>query len=330
MTDYILEVRGLTTEFITRAGTITAVRDVSFQIERGSTLALVGESGSGKSVTSLSIMRLIQKPGRIVSGEIIFDGQDLMNLDREEMRELRGRKIGMIFQDPMTSLNPVYTVGDQIAESLRAHEGVSRKTAWSRAVEMMDRVKIPDARQRAGDYPHQLSGGMRQRVMIAMALVLGPSLLIADEPTTALDVTIQAEILELLRDLKEEFKLSMLLISHDLGVVAETADRLAVMYVGSIVENAPVRELFRNPRHPYTEGLLRSVPRMDDGAGRRLESIEGTVPSLLNLPRGCKFAPRCRYVIEDCTRDEVPLIALGPAHCARCIRTEVVGKQGYD
>lgn len=325
----ILEVRNLTTCFHTRAGTVKAVDDVSFVIERGSTLALVGESGSGKSVTSLSIMRLILPPGEITHGSILFNGRDLMELSNEEMRRLRGREIAMIFQDPMTSLNPVYTVGDQIAESVRIHEKLPRRAAWARAVEMMECVKIPDAKRRAEDYPHQLSGGMRQRVMIAMALACNPKLLIADEPTTALDVTIQAEILELLEGLKEDFDLSMLLITHDLGVVAETADRVAVMYAGRIVEEAPVGDLFAAPKHPYTEGLMRSVPKLTEEGmkRRRLDTIEGTVPSLLNLPPGCKFAPRCHYVIDECTREEIPLLDVNSERRSRCIRFEIVGSQ---
>lgn len=327
MTDSILEVRNLSTHFLTRAGRVKAADDVSFNIKPGSTLALVGESGSGKSVTSLSIMRLVPPPGKITSGEVLFNGRDLMKLDDEQMRRLRGREIAMIFQDPMTSLNPVYTVGDQIAEAIELHERLTRKQAWAKAVEMMTRVKIPDAERRTRDYPHQLSGGMRQRVMIAMALSCRPRLLIADEPTTALDVTIQAEILELLRSLKDDFDLSMLLITHDLGVVAETADRVAVMYAGRIVEEASVHELFHNPRHPYTEGLLRSVPRLtEEGLKlRRLETIEGAVPNLLHLPEGCKFAPRCAYVIDECTADEIPLVAVKDEHRARCIRSDRIG-----
>ena len=323
----ILEVKNLSTNFFTRTGTIKAADDVSFDIERGSTLALVGESGSGKSVTSLSIMRLVPPPGKITSGEIIFTGRDLLKLSDEEMRRLRGREIAMIFQDPMTSLNPVYTVGDQIAEAIELHEHVSRKQAWAGAVEMMTRVKIPGAERRARDYPHQLSGGMRQRVMIAMALSCKPKLLIADEPTTALDVTIQAEILELLKGLRDDFELSMLLITHDLGVVAETADRVAVMYAGRIVEEARVRQIFSNPRHPYTEGLLRSVPRLTEEGirRRRLETIEGNVPNLLHLPEGCKFAPRCAYVIDECTAADVPLIQVDYERHARCIRHDLVG-----
>jgi oligopeptide/dipeptide ABC transporter ATP-binding protein len=325
----ILEVRNLSTHFFTRAGTIKAADDVSFDIQPGTTLALVGESGSGKSVTSLSIMRLVQPPGKITAGEIVFNGRDLLKLSDEEMRRLRGREIAMIFQDPMTSLNPVYTVGDQIAEAIELHEHVSRKQAWASAVEMMTRVKIPDAERRARDYPHQLSGGMRQRVMIAMALSCKPKLLIADEPTTALDVTIQAEILELLKTLRVDFQLSMLLITHDLGVVAETADRVAVMYAGRIVEEAPVREIFSNPRHPYTEGLLRSVPRLTEEGirRRRLETIEGTVPNLLRLPEGCKFAPRCAYVIDECITADIPLLPVDHERRARCIRHDLVGNE---
>ncbi|MEN3334382.1 MAG: peptide/nickel transport system ATP-binding protein [Blastocatellia bacterium] len=327
MQDNILEIKNLSTYFYTRAGVVKAVDDVSFAIPKGSTLALVGESGSGKSVTSLSIMRLLQAPGKIVSGEILFDHLNLLALDDEAMRRRRGRELAMIFQDPMTSLNPVYTVGDQIAEAVQLHERVPRKQAWAKAVEMMRRVHIPDAERRAGDYPFQLSGGMRQRVMIAMALACNPRLLIADEPTTALDVTIQAEILDLLRTLKDEFQLSLLLITHDLGVVAETADRVAVMYAGRIVEEASVRQLFRAPRHPYTEGLLRSVPRLTEEGirQRRLQTIEGSVPGLLELPAGCKFAPRCAYVIRECTEGEPALLAVNDEHRARCIRFDRVG-----
>jgi oligopeptide transport system ATP-binding protein len=329
MAEEILDVKHLSTHFFTRAGIIKAADDVSFSIKRGSTLALVGESGSGKSVTSLSIMRLVPPPGKIVAGEIIFDGFDLLKLDDEQIRRIRGREMAMIFQDPMTSLNPVYTVGDQIAEAIQLHKRLSRKRAWSNAVEMMKRVKISDAERRAKDYPHQLSGGMRQRVMIAMALSCGPKLLIADEPTTALDVTIQAEILELLKKLRADLELSVLLITHDLGVVAQTADRVAVMYAGQIVEEASVREIFSNPRHPYTEGLLRSVPRLtEEGiARRRLETIEGTVPNLLRLPEGCRFAPRCEYVIDQCALEEIPLLPVSGEHRARCIRFEDVGNE---
>jgi len=329
MTDNILEVRHLTTQFFTRAGQLNAADDVSFNIERGTTLALVGESGSGKSVTSLSIMRLVPPPGRITEGEIVFDGTELLKLNDQQIRRIRGRDVAMIFQDPMTSLNPVYTVGDQIAEGIQLHEHLPRKQAWSRTIEMMARVKIPDAEKRARDYPHQLSGGMRQRVMIAMALSCKPKLLIADEPTTALDVTIQAEILDLLRALRSDFDLSMLLITHDLGVVAETADRVAVMYAGRIVEQAPVNEIFHSPRHPYTEGLLRSVPKIsaDGQKVRRLKTIEGTVPNLLHLPPGCTFASRCEYVIAECTAKPISLLPVNPEHQARCIRFDKVGDE---
>ena len=329
MSDNILEIKRLSTHFQSPAGAVKAVNDVNFTIERGTTLALVGESGSGKSVTSLSIMRLIPAPGVITAGEIILNGRDLLKLDAEEMRGLRGSKIAMIFQDPMTSLNPVYTVGEQIAEAVEQHSRIGRKQARTKAVEMMRQVKIPDAERRAGDYPHQLSGGMRQRVMIAMALCCRPELLIADEPTTALDVTIQAEILDLLRSLKNEFELSMLLITHDLGVVAETADRVAVMYAGRIVELAPVQRLFRSPKHPYTEGLLRSVPRLTaEGLKlRRLDTIEGNVPNLLALPAGCSFAPRCDYVIPECSAAEIPLIAVDDEQFSRCIRFDRVGME---
>ena len=329
MIDNILEVRHLSTKFFTRSGQINAADDVSFNIVRGSTVALVGESGSGKSVTSLSIMRLISPPGRVTAGEIVFDGTDLLKLNDEQMRRIRGRDIAMIFQDPMTSLNPVYTVGDQVSEAIQLHERVPHKQAWSNAIEMMKRVKIPDAAKRARDYPHQLSGGMRQRVMIAMALSCKPKLLIADEPTTALDVTIQAEILDLLRGLRADFDLSMLLITHDLGVVAETADRVAVMYAGRIVEEAPVREAFYGPKHPYTEGLLRSVPKLsEEGVKvRRLQTIEGTVPNLLHLPEGCSFASRCEYVIDECRIKPIPLLSVNEEHRARCIRFDEVGNE---
>ncbi|MEW6127772.1 MAG: ABC transporter ATP-binding protein [Acidobacteriota bacterium] len=327
--DNILEVKNLSTHFFTRAGVVKAVNDVNFAIERGTTLALVGESGSGKSVTSLSVMRLVQPPGEIVVGEILFNGKDLVRTGLDDMRRIRGAEIAMIFQDPMTSLNPVYTVGDQIAEAIRLHEKLDKRAAWAKAIEMMERVRIPDAARRASDYPHQLSGGMRQRVMIAMALSCNPELLIADEPTTALDVTIQAEILDLLRGLKNDFDLSMLLITHDLGVVAETADRVAVMYAGRIVEEAGVRDIFHAPRHPYTEGLLRSVPKLSDAGlrQRRLDTIEGTVPNLLALPDGCAFAPRCAYKIAECTKGEIPLIEINRERRSRCLRYEVIGNE---
>ena len=289
---------------------------------RASCLGLVGESGCGKSITALSIMRLIAPPGKIVGGEITFDGKNLLKLSDGEMREIRGDDIAMIFQDPMTSLNPVYTVGEQIAEALRLHRKLSRKDARAAAIEAMREVSIPDPARRIDDYPHQLSGGMRQRVMIAMALACDPKLLIADEPTTALDVTIQAQILELLNDLRKNRELAVLLITHDLGVVAEVADRVAVMYTGRIVEESPVDELFARPRHPYTEGLLRSVPKltMEHVAKKvRLETIEGTVPSPTNLPPGCHFAPRCPHRMPRCTSEEIPLYELEGDVKVRCV-----------
>ena len=330
----ILEVKGLVTRFFTRQGVVHAVDDVSFRIPAASTLALVGESGSGKSVTGLSIMRLVPPPGRIVSGEILFKGENLLLFDQERMRKVRGRDIAMIFQDPMTSLNPVYTVGDQVAEVISAHEGLGRKQAWARAVEMLDRVRIPNAKNRADDYPHQLSGGMRQRVMIAIALACNPALLIADEPTTALDVTIQAEILDLLARIKEEFKISLLLITHDLGVVAEAADQVEVMYAGQIVEQGSVRDIFRGPAHPYSEGLLKSIPRvhrndarndLGNGSRKRLATIEGSVPNLIDIGPGCRFAGRCSYQIQECTAGEIPMIEPSPGRLSRCIRSGSVG-----
>jgi oligopeptide/dipeptide ABC transporter ATP-binding protein len=302
---------------------VRAVDRVSFALSAGQTLALVGESGSGKSITALSVMRLVPPPGRIVGGEVIFQGRNLLNLPPKQMRDVRGRQIAMIFQDPMTSLNPVYTVGEQIAEALRLHEGLPKKAAFQKAVEMLDRVRIPDPQRRAVDYPHQLSGGMRQRVMIAMALSCSPRVLIADEPTTALDVTIQAEILGLLARLKEEFRLAMLLITHDLGVVAEVADSVAVMYAGQVVEEAPVREIFDRPRHPYAEGLLRSLPRLStDESRRRLPTIEGVVPGLIDIPPGCRFADRCRYRKQECTAGEIPVLQPSPGHYSRCVIAE--------
>jgi oligopeptide/dipeptide ABC transporter ATP-binding protein len=319
---HLLEVKHLQTQFQTRAGLVRAVDGVSFDLDGGELLGLVGESGCGKSITALSIMRLIAPPGKIVAGEIIFDGRDLLKLSNEEMRAIRGDDIAMIFQDPMTSLNPVYTVGEQIAEALRLHRKLSRKAAREGAIEAMREVSIPDPGRRVKDYPHQLSGGMRQRVMIAMALACDPKLLIADEPTTALDVTIQAQILELLDELRKTRKLAVLLITHDLGVVAEVADRVAVMYTGKIVEESPVDELFARPKHPYTEGLLRSVPKLtaaDVIRKQRLETIEGTVPRPTNLPPGCHFAPRCPHRMPRCIEGEIPLYDLADYVKVRCV-----------
>lgn len=319
---HLLEVKNLRTYFATRAGLVRAVDDISFHLDRGELLAVVGESGCGKSMTALSIMRLIAPPGKIVAGEIFFGGRNLLRLSNAEMRGVRGNDIAMIFQDPMTSLNPVFTVGEQIAEALRLHRGLSRKDARAGAIAAMREVSIPDPALRADDYPHQLSGGMRQRIMIAMALACDPKLLIADEPTTALDVTIQAQILELLNNLRKTRDLAVLLITHDLGVVAEVADRVAVMYTGKIVEESPVKELFARPKHPYTEGLLRSVPRLtarDVGKAERLQTIEGVVPKPTALPPGCHFAPRCPYHMPRCDEGEIPLYAVGESVTVRCV-----------
>src|SRR2546425_4458126 len=319
---HLLEVRNLQTHFPTRAGLVRAVNDVSFYLDRGELLGLVGESGCGKSITALSIMRLIAPPGRIVAGEIDFDGQSLLALSNAAMRAIRGNDIAMIFQDPMTSLNPVFTVGEQIAEALRLHRKLSRKDARKAAIDAMQEVAIPDSELRASDYPHQLSGGMRQRVMIAMALACDPKVLIADEPTTALDVTIQAQILELLNNLRKTRELAVLLITHDLGVVAEVAERVCVMYTGKIVEESPVDELFARPKHPYTEGLLRSVPKLTaDQVAKteRLQTIEGTVPRPTNLPAGCHFAPRCPHRMPRCTEGEIPLYDLAGEVQVRCV-----------
>ena len=318
----VLEVKNLQTHFPTRAGLVKAVDRVSFSLDRGELLGLVGESGCGKSITALSIMRLIAPPGKIVAGEILFDGKDLLKLSDQQMREIRGDDIAMIFQDPMTSLNPVFTIGDQIAEALRLHRKLSRKQAREAAIEAMREVAIPDPARRLSDYPHQLSGGMRQRVMIAMALACNPKLLIADEPTTALDVTIQAQILELLNELRTNRELAVLLITHDLGVVAEVADRVAVMYTGRIVEESDVNELFLRPKHPYTEGLLQSVPKLTAehvAKIERLQTIEGIVPSPTELPPGCHFAPRCPHRMPRCTEEAIPLYQLERGVQVRCV-----------
>ena len=331
--DPLLTVEHLTTVFETPRGPVAAVDDVGFEIRTGETLGLVGESGCGKSVTALSILRLVQPPGRIAAGAIRFKGRDLLRLDEPAIRAVRGAEISLIFQEPMTALNPVFTVGDQIAETLVVHGRAGRREARTRAVELMQAVHIPDAAARIRDYPHQLSGGMRQRVMIAIALACRPALVIADEPTTALDVTIQAQILDLLRELKSAFNLSLLLITHDLGVVAETADRVAVMYAGRIVETGPVRAIFHNPAHPYTRGLLASIPGGSPGAppgvrnaaaalrarpGRRLTAIEGSVPVLGELPSGCAFNPRCPDRFDPCTIDPPADYPVGDEQAAKC------------
>lgn len=322
---YLLEVEGLKTYFSTRAGVVKSVDDVSLYIGAGELLGLVGESGCGKSITSLSIMRLIAPPGKIVGGSIRFKGEELTTASAERLREVRGDDIAMIFQDPMTSLNPVFTVGEQIAEALRLHRKLDKKQARAAAIEAMKEVAIPSPELRYDNYPHQLSGGLRQRVMIAMALACDPELLIADEPTTALDVTIQAQILELLDKLRQTRKLAVLLITHDLGVIAEVADRVCVMYTGKIVEESGVDEIFDRPKHPYTQGLLRSVPKLSANEierTTRMQTIEGTVPNPSNLPDGCHFAPRCPYRMERCTHGEIPLYRLSNGVGVRCVLYE--------
>ncbi len=301
MNDSLLSIRGLKTFFHTSKGIVKAVDGISIDIKEGEIVGLVGESGCGKSVTAFSILRLVSEPGKIVEGQIIYRGKDLLALDEKGIRKIRGKEIAMIFQEPMTSLNPVFTVGNQIAEAVKLHQKKKRKEAWKEAIRMLGVVSIPDPEKRVYDYPHQMSGGMRQRVMIAMALSCNPSLLIADEPTTALDVTIQAQILTLLKKLQKEFELSILLITHDFGIVAETVDRVAVMYAGKIIEEASVKDIFREPKHPYTIGLLHSVPAVSmKRSGKRLQTIKGSVPDLLHLPEGCTFAPRCPSVMERC------------------------------
>jgi oligopeptide/dipeptide ABC transporter ATP-binding protein len=325
----LLDVTDLQVHFTTDTGLVKAVDGVSFHVDKGETLAVVGESGSGKSVTSLAIMGLLPRPaGRMAGGKIIFDGMDLPELNKREMRRIRGTGIGMIFQEPMTSLNPVQTVGEQIAERIRAHAGVNQRAALSRAVEMLQLVRTPDPSKRAENYPHQMSGGMRQRVMIAMALACHPKLLIADEPTTALDVTIQAQILDLMRNLQSEFGMAILFITHDLGVVAEMADRVVVMYAGRAVEEAGVREIFAHPRMPYTQALLRSIPRVDRAANhqQRLEVIAGNVPNPRNLPPGCAFHPRCRHTAQPCIAAPPMLEDTGDGHMVRCCRWQQISQ----
>ena len=322
MAEHLLEIRGLKTHFATDEGMVHAVDGVDLHVDRGETLGVVGESGSGKSVTAMSVMRLLaMPPARIVAGEILWQGRDLLALPMDAMRRIRAREIAMVFQEPMTSLNPVYTVGQQVAEVLRVHESMSRRAAHDRVVEMLQLVHISNPQRRVNDYPHQFSGGMRQRVMIAMALACNPKLLIADEPTTALDVTIQAQILELLNELKSRLGMSVMLITHAMGVIAETAQRVVVMYAGKVVEEAPVHELFAHPRHPYTQGLIRSIPRVDTAAlhKHRLEAIAGVVPSLLDPKPGCRFAARCQFVRAECTQATPPLREVAPGHKVACV-----------
>ena len=319
--DHLLEIRGLKTYFATDNGVVHAVDGVDIAIDRGETLGVVGESGCGKTVTAMSVLKLIaMPPGRIVAGQILWQGRDLVPLTPEEMRPIRSKEIGIVFQEPMTSLNPVYTVGAQIAETVREHEGVGRRAALEKAVEMLRLVHIPNPHRRVNDYPHQFSGGMRQRVMIAMALSCNPKLLIADEPTTALDVTIQAQILELITEMKERLGMAVMLITHAMGVVAETAQRVAVMYAGKVVEEAPVGELFSRPRHPYTRGLIRSIPRIDRaGRKERLAAIAGVVPSLLEPPPGCRFAARCEFAMPVCNAATPPLRRVATDHEVACV-----------
>ena len=317
----LLEVRDLATHFFTQDGVVKAVDGISYELEEGETVGIVGESGCGKSVSALSVMRLVASPpGRTVAGEVIFDGEDLLKVDDSEMRKIRGNRIAMVFQEPMTSLNPVLTIGRQITETLELHQNMNRPEARARATELLRLVGIPDADRRLGDYPHQFSGGMRQRVMIAIALSCNPRLIIADEPTTALDVTIQAQILELMQDLSKQFGTALIIITHNLGVVARYASRVLVMYAGKIIETGTAKEIYHNPRHPYTLGLLKSVPRLDEEERTRLEAIEGLPPDLVDLPVGCSFAPRCRFAYDRCTQETPTLVEIDSVHHSACWR----------
>jgi peptide/nickel transport system ATP-binding protein len=320
--EYLLELKELKTTFFTENGPVTVVNGVSFQVSAGETLGVVGESGCGKSVTSESILRLLNEKSTRYAGEIIYRGKNLLKLTEEEMREIRGNEISMIFQDPMTSLNPVYTIGDQIAESIMIHQKLSKKKAFEKAVEMLRLTGIPSPEKRVHEYPHELSGGMRQRVMIAIALACQPKLLIADEPTTALDVTIQSQILDLIQDLKQELKMGVILITHDLGVVAEVCTRVVVMYLGEVIEEAKVEDLFAAPLHPYTKGLLKSVPQLDGDRSQKLYVIQGSVPHLSNVPKGCRFAPRCSYATKMC--EETAPELNGTDHKVRCWHYETI------
>ncbi|MFN2204149.1 MAG: ABC transporter ATP-binding protein [Caldilineaceae bacterium] len=315
----LLEVSDLKTQFFTQDGVVHAVNGISYTVDKGETLAIVGESGCGKSVSVMSLIRLIpQPPGKIVDGQVWFEGQDLLKLKEDELRHIRGNKIAMIFQDPMTSLNPVLTIGRQITEALELHLGMNKEQSRKRAVQLLEMVGIPGAESRLNDYPHQFSGGMRQRVMIAMGLSCDPQLLIADEPTTALDVTIQAQIVDLVGHLKEELGMAIIWITHDLGVVAGMAERVIVMYAGFIIEEATVQDLYSRPMHPYTLGLLRSIPRLDLGRQKRLVPVEGLPPDLLELPNQCPFAPRCNFAVEKCWEENPPLLEVSPGHTAAC------------
>jgi len=328
MPDLLLDVQGLETQFKTSDGVVHAVNGVTFGLKEGETLGVVGESGCGKSVTMLSLLRLIPSPpGEITNGKAMFFNQDLLKLSNEEIRYVRGAQISMIFQDPMTSLNPVLTIGLQLEEPLMLHLGMNREQARVRAAELLGMVGIPNAKERLGDYPHQFSGGMRQRVMIAMALSCSPQILIADEPTTALDVTIQAQIVELVKRLRDELGMAIIWITHDLGVVAGIAQRVVVMYGGLIIEEAPINELYSNPQHPYTLGLLGSLPRVDDTKHERLISIDGLPPVLYEKPKGCPFAPRCKWVVEHCLNENPPLLEVGQNHGAACWVDVATGRE---
>ncbi|MGG6292887.1 ABC transporter ATP-binding protein [Leptolyngbya sp. AN02str] len=316
--NHLLNVQNLTTRFYTRSGVVQAVNDVSFHVEAGETLGIVGESGSGKSMTVLSVVRLIEPPGRIEAGEVWFEGRNLLTMSLPEIRALRGNDIAMIFQDPMTSLNPVLRIEQQMTEAIRLHLGLNKADAKARAVELLHRVGIPGAAERIRNFPHQFSGGMRQRVMIAMALACNPKLLIADEPTTALDVTIQAQIVELIKQLKADLGMSVIWITHDLSLLAGLADRILVMYAGQIVESSPLHMLYQNPRHPYTIGLLQSIPRLDAVRQSRLQPIDGLPPSLVNYPKGCPFADRCQWAIARCHDGDPPLEPVGDRHQVAC------------
>ena len=323
----LLQVNDLRTYFYTYEGVVKAVDGITYDLEEGETLGLCGESGCGKSVSALSLMRLIaDPPGKIISGEVMFDGEDILKIDMDEMRHIRGGKMSMVFQEPMTSLNPVLTVERQLTETLQLHMGMGKGESRKEAVELLERVGIPDPERRVKQYPHQFSGGMRQRVMIAMALSCNPRLIIADEPTTALDVTIQAQILELMKNLTREFGVALIVITHNLGVVARYADRVNVMYAGKIIERGGAREIYANPRHPYTVGLLHSVPRLDLPRREKLDPIEGQPPDLINLPDGCSFRDRCRWAIEKCATDAPPLMLASDGHWSACWRADEVGE----
>ena len=327
----LMKVNGLATQFFTEDGVVKAVDGIEYDLEEGETLGLVGESGCGKSVSALSLLRLIPNPpGRIVGGEVMFEGQDLMKLSEEDMRHIRGNRISMVFQEPMTSLNPILTIGRQITEPLELHMGLSTQKAEERAIELLGLVGIPDAGARINDYPHQFSGGMRQRVMIAMALSCNPKLLIADEPTTALDVTIQAQVLELMQRAAKEVGASLIVITHNLGVVARYADRVNVMYAGKIIERGTAEEIYKNPKHPYTVGLLQSVPRLDEPRREKLNPIEGMPPDLVDLPPGCSFRARCTYAVDRCAEEVPPLAFVGDAHLAACWESEKVAMSAVE